>query len=171
MRMLFNFKRLGIILQAMKQKHNSNETIAQNRKASHEFLIEERFETGIVLEGWEVKSLRAGKVQIDQSYVLLKNSEAWLFGAQISPLPTVSTHIHPEPQRTRKLLLHQRELAKLIGSVERKGYTLIPLSLYWKGNHIKLQIGLAKGKKAHDKRASEKERDWQRQKQRLMKDF
>ncbi|EKD55328.1 MAG: SsrA-binding protein [uncultured bacterium] len=155
----------------MKQKHNSNATIAQNRKAHHEYAIEERYEAGIVLEGWEVKSLRAGKAQIDQSYVLLKNGEAWLFGGQISPLPTASTHIHPDPQRTRKLLLHQSELSKLIGSVERKGYTLIPLSLYWKGKHIKLQIGLAKGKKAHDKRASEKERDWQRQKQRLRKDL
>ena len=162
---------MSIILQPMKQKHHSNETLAENRKAYHEYSIEERFEAGIVLEGWEVKSLRAGKAQLDQSYVLLKNGEAWLLGGQISPLPTASTHIHPEPQRTRKLLLHQRELARLIGSVERKGYTLIPLSLYWKGKHIKLQIGLAKGKKAHDKRATEKERDWQRQKQRLLKDF
>lgn len=154
----------------MNQKQNSNQTIAVNRKAHHEFSIEERFEAGVVLEGWEVKSLRAGKVQLDQSYVLLKNGEAWLIGGLITPLQTVSTHINPDPTRTRKLLLHQRELSKLIGSVERKGYTLIPLSLYWKGNRIKLQIGLAKGKKAHDKRATEKERDWQRQKQRVMKD-
>lgn len=155
----------------MNKKQNSNDTIAVNRKAHHEFSIEERFEAGIVLEGWEVKSLRAGKTQLDQSYVLLKNGEAYLFGAQISPLPTASTHINPEPQRTRKLLLHKRELGKLIGSVERKGYTLIPLSLYWKGKHIKVQIGLAKGKKTHDKRADEKERDWKRQKQRLLKDM
>ncbi|MEO8400932.1 MAG: SsrA-binding protein SmpB [Gammaproteobacteria bacterium] len=155
----------------MNKKQNSNDTIAVNRKAHHEFSIEERFEAGIVLEGWEVKSLRAGKTQLDQSYVLLKSGEAYLFGAQISPLPTASTHINPEPQRTRKLLLHKRELSKLIGSVERKGYTLIPLSLYWKGKHIKVQIGLAKGKKTHDKRADEKERDWKRQKQRLLKDM
>jgi SsrA-binding protein len=153
----------------MNQKQNTNQTIAQNRKAQHEYHIEERFEAGIALEGWEVKSLRAGKTQLDQSYVILKNNEVWLIGALITPLQTASTHIHPDPQRTRKLLLHQREIAKLIGSVERKGYTLIPLSLYWKGNHIKLQIGLAKGKKAHDKRATEKDRDWQRQKQRLLK--
>lgn len=155
----------------MNQKQNSNQTIAVNRKAHHEFSIEERFEAGMVLEGWEVKSLRAGKTQLDQSYVLLKNGEAWLIGALITPLQTASTHINPDPTRTRKLLLHQRELSKLIGSVERKGYTLIPLSLYWKGKHVKLQIGLAKGKKAHDKRASEKDRDWQRQKQRVMKDY
>jgi SsrA-binding protein len=155
----------------MKQKHNSNDTIALNRKASYEFHIEERFETGIVLEGWEVKSLRAGRTQLDQSYVLLKNNEVWLIGTSITPLQTASTHINPDPQRTRKLLLHQREIDKLIGSVERKGYTLVPLSLYWKGKHIKVQIGLAKGKKAHDKRATEKDRDWERQKQRVMKDF
>jgi SsrA-binding protein len=154
----------------MNQKQNTNQTIAVNRKAHHEYLIEERFEAGIVLEGWEVKSLRAGKTQLDQSYVIIKNSEVWLIGGQITPLQTVSTHITPDPQRTRKLLLQQREISKLIGSVERKGYTLIPLSLYWKGKHVKLQIGLAKGKKAHDKRASEKDRDWQRQKQRVMKD-
>lgn len=155
----------------MKQKQNSNETIASNRKAFHEFAIEERFETGIVLEGWEVKSLRAGKTQLDQAYVIIKNGEAWLFGALITPLPTVSTHINPDQQRTRKLLLKKKELDKLIGQVERKGYTLIPLSLYWKENHIKLQIGLAKGKKDHDKRAAEKDRDWQRQKQRIQKNL
>jgi SsrA-binding protein len=155
----------------MNQKQNSNDTIALNRKAYHEYHIEERFEAGIVLEGWEVKSLRAGRTQLDQGYVLLKNNEVWLIGALITPLQTVSTHIHPDPQRTRKLLLHQREIAKLVGSVERKGYTLIPLSLYWKGKHVKLQIGLAKGKKDHDKRAAEKDRDWQRQKQRLLKDY
>lgn len=150
-------------------KQSSNQNIATNRKALHDFLIEERFEAGIVLEGWEVKSLRAGRTQLDQGYVILKNREVWLIGASITPLPTVSTHIVPDPQRTRKLLLHQREIAKLIGLVERKGYTLVPLSLYWKANKVKIQIGLAKGKKAHDKRASEKERDWQREKQRLLK--
>jgi SsrA-binding protein len=151
----------------MKQKTNSN--IALNRKATHEFSIEERFEAGLVLEGWEVKSLRAGRIQLDQGYVFLKNGQAWLFGALITPLQTASTHINPDPQRTRKLLLHARELNKLLGYVERKGYTLVPLSLYWKENRVKLEIGLAKGKKLHDKRADEKERDWKREKERLFK--
>jgi len=153
----------------MSTKQKSNETIALNRKARHEFSIEERFEAGIVLQGWEIKSLRAGRVQLDQSYVIIKNAEAYLFGSNITPLITASTHITPDPQRSRKLLLHQKELNKLIGSVERKGYTLIPLSLYWKNNLVKLEVGLAKGKKQHDKRADEKERDWQREKQRLLK--
>lgn len=155
----------------MNQKQNSNQTIAVNRRATYEYFVEERFEAGIVLEGWEVKSLRAGKTQLDQSYVIVKDGEAFLLGGLITPLQTASTHIHPDPQRTRKLLLHRREIDKLIGSVERKGYTLIPLSLYWKGKNIKLQIGLAKGKKDHDKRATEKDRDWKRQKQRIVKDL
>lgn len=153
----------------MKQTQKTNSTIAVNRRAHHEYFIEERFEAGLVLEGWEVKSLRAGRVQLDQGYVTLKNAEAWLFGALITPLQTASTHIHPDPQRTRKLLLKARELNKLIGSVERRGFTLVPLSLYWKNNRVKLEIGLAKGKKMHDKRAADKERDWKRQKQRLLK--
>lgn len=153
----------------MSSKQKSNDTIVENRKARHEFHIEERFEAGLALEGWEVKSLRSGRVQLDQSYVLLKDGQAYLFGATITPLQTASTHITPDPQRSRKLLLHQRELNKLIGSVERKGYTLMPLSLYWKNNLVKAQIGLAKGKKQHDKRADEKNRDWERDKQRLMK--
>jgi len=153
----------------MNKKTQSDSNIAQNRRALHDYAIEERFEAGIVLEGWEVKSIRAGRVQLDQSYVLLKNGEAWLFGAQITPLITASTHQVNDPTRSRKLLMHKIELNRLIGNVDRKGYTLVPLSLYWKGAHIKIQIGLAKGKKAHDKRASEKERDWQREKQRLMK--
>lgn len=153
----------------MSQKQKSNESIAVNRKARHEFSFDERFEAGLALQGWEVKSLRAGRVQIDQSYVLLKNGEAWLFGALITPLGTVSTHITPDPTRNRKLLLKLRELSKLIGSVERKGYTLIPLSLYWKDNFVKLEIALAKGKKQHDKRADEKDRDWAREKGRLIK--
>jgi len=153
----------------MKKTQKTNATIANNRKASHDFFIEERYEAGVALQGWEVKSLRAGRVQLDQGYVMLKNGEAWLFGSQITPLLTASTHINPDPTRTRKLLLHQRELNKLIGSVERKGYTLVPLQLYWKDNLVKLEIGLAKGKKLHDKRDSEKERDWIREKQRLMK--
>jgi SsrA-binding protein len=155
----------------MKQKQNTNQTIAINRKANYEYFVEERFEAGIILEGWEVKSLRAGKTQLDQSYVIVKNGEAFLLGGLITPLQTASTHIQPDQQRTRKLLLHRREIDKLIGSVERKGYTLIPLSLYWKGKHVKLQIGLAKGKKDHDKRATEKDRDWKRQKQRMVKDL
>jgi SsrA-binding protein len=154
----------------MKQK-TSESSIAVNRKATHDYSIEERFEAGIVLEGWEVKSLRAGRVQLDQGYVIVKSGEVWLIGALITPLQTASTHIHPDPQRTRKLMLHAREINKLIGSVERKGYTLIPLNLHWKKNRVKLEIGLAKGKKLHDKRAAEKDRDWKRQKQRLMKDY
>jgi SsrA-binding protein len=144
-------------------------TIARNKKARHDFFIEERFEAGLVLEGWEVKSLRAGHVQIRDSYILLKEGEAYLFGALITPLPTASTHIHPDPQRNRKLLLHRRELGKLIGAVERKGYALIPTAMYWKRGRAKVEIGLAKGKTTHDKRTTEKDRDWQRQKQRLLK--
>lgn len=153
----------------MKQTQKTNKAIALNRKATHEYFIEERFEAGLVLEGWEVKSLREGRVQLDQAYVLLKKAEAWLFGALITPLQTASTHINPDPQRNRKLLLKARELSRLIGNVERKSYTLIPLSLYWHNNRVKLEIGLAKGKKLHDKRASEKEKDWAREKQRLLK--
>ncbi len=155
----------------MKQKQKSDQTIAVNRKAHHEYSIEERFEAGLALLGWEVKSLRAGKVQLDQAYVIIKRGEAWLFGGLITPLQTASTHRETDPQRTRKLLLHAREIAKLIGHVERKGYTLIPLKLYWKNNRVKLEIALAKGKKLHDKRAAEKDRDWQRQKQRLGKEI
>ena len=150
-------------------KPKTNTTIATHRKAHHEYFIEDRVEAGIVLEGWEVKSLRAGRVQLDHSYVLLKQGEAWLFGALITPLSTASTHINPDSQRSRKLLLKLREINKLIGSVERRGYTIVPLSLYWKNNRVKIEIGIAKGKKLHDKRATEKERDWQRQKQRLIK--
>ena len=153
----------------MSKGQKNDNIIALNRKATHEYFIEERFEAGMVLQGWEVKSLRAGKVQLDQGYILLRKGEIFLFGALITPLPTVSTHLIPEAQRNRKLLLHSREINKLIGSVERKGYTLVPLKLYWKHNKVKLELGLAKGKKLHDKRASEKERDWQRQKQRLNK--
>ncbi len=153
----------------MNQKQKFSATIAVNRKAHHDYAIEDHFEAGLVLQGWEVKSLRAGRVQLDQSYVLLKKGEAWLLGSLITPLLTASTHIVPDAQRTRKLLLHQRELNKLIGSVERKGYTLIPLKLYWKNNRVKLDIALAKGKKLHDKRAAAKERDWQRDKQRMVK--
>jgi SsrA-binding protein len=153
----------------MKNTQKTNDAIANNRKALHDFFIEDRFEAGIALQGWEVKSLRAGRVQLDQGYVMLKGGEAFLFGALITPLQTVSTHITPDAQRTRKLLLSRHELNKLIGSVERKGYTLVPLQLYWKENLVKLEVGLAKGKKLHDKRDSERERDWKREKERLLK--
>lgn len=152
-----------------KKEKAPSSTIVLNKKARHDFFIEERYEAGIALEGWEVKSLRAGKVQIRDSYVLLKDGEAFLFGTLITPLPTVSTHINPDPQRTRKLLMHRREINKLIGAVERKGYTVVPTAMYWKAGKIKVEIGLAKGKQAHDKRQTEKERDWQREKQRLLK--
>jgi len=144
-------------------------TIALNKKAKHDFYIEDRYEAGIALQGWEVKSLREGRVQIKESYVTLKDGEAFLFGAHIVPLSTASTHIHPDPTRTRKLLLHRRELSKLIGLVERQGYTLVPTAMYWKKGNAKLEIGLAKGKKQHDKRASDKDRDWKREKERLFK--
>ena len=144
-------------------------TIVLNKKARHDYFIEEKFEAGLALQGWEVKSLRAGRIQIRDSYILLKDNEAFLFGALVTPLPTASTHITPEPMRTRKLLLHRRELDRLRGAVERKGYAVIPTAMYWKHGRAKVEIGLAKGKKAHDKRRAEKDRDWDRQKQRLMR--
>ncbi|BDZ72628.1 MULTISPECIES: SsrA-binding protein SmpB [Methylophaga] len=151
-----------------KKKVGEN-TIAVNRKARHEFFIEDRFEAGLVLEGWEVKSLRDGKAQLNESYVHVRNGEAWLANALITALKTASTHIKPEPQRDRKLLLHRAELHKLIGAVERKGYTLIPLNMYWKKGMAKIEIALAKGKQLHDKRATEKDRDWNRDKARILK--
>ncbi len=150
-------------------KGAGSSTIVTNKKARHDYFIEDRFEAGLALEGWEVKSLRAGKVQIVDSYVFIKDGEAYVSNIMITPLPTASTHIHPEPTRVRKLLLHRQEIDRLIGAVERKGYTLVALSLYWKHGRVKAEIGLAKGKQAHDKRATEKERDWQREKQRLLK--
>jgi SsrA-binding protein len=144
-------------------------SIADNRKARHEYFIEETYEAGLALQGWEVKSLRAGRVQLKEAYVYLKNAEAFLFGAHISALPTASTHVIPDPIRTRKLLLNRSELNGLVGSVERKGYTLVPLEMYWKTGRAKLRIGLAKGKQAHDKRETSKDRDWQREKSRLLK--
>ncbi|MGZ8196640.1 MAG: SsrA-binding protein SmpB [Methylosarcina sp.] len=152
-----------------KNKNQQQATIAVNRQATHEYYIEERYEAGMLLEGWEVKSLREGRVQLKESYVTLKRGEAWLSGAHISALLSASTHVNPEAVRAKKLLLNRHELNKLIGSVERKGYTLIPLSMYWKKGRAKLEIGLAKGKQLHDKRASSKERDWQREKARIMK--
>ena len=152
-----------------KQGSSGDSTIALNKKARHDYFIEERYEAGIALEGWEVKSLREGRVQLKESYVVIKDAEAFLLGAHISPLATASTHIHPNPTRTRKLLMHRRELNKLIGLVERKGFTLVPTAMYWKRGRAKLEIGLAKGKKQHDKRTTEKERDWKRDKQRILK--
>jgi SsrA-binding protein len=148
---------------------NQNNRIAVNRKATHDYFIEERLEAGLVLEGWELKSIRAGRVQLNESYVFVKRGEAWLFGVNISPLLSASTHINPDPSRTRKLLLHQREIDRLIGYTEREGYTIVPLSLYWKKGRVKCEMGLAKGKKQHDKRATEKDREWAREKQRVMK--
>ncbi|HWK48984.1 MAG TPA: SsrA-binding protein SmpB [Steroidobacter sp.] len=152
-----------------KQKADNNPTIAENRQARHEYFIEETYEAGMALQGWEVKSMRAGRVQLKEAYVFLKNAEAFIFGAHISALPTASTHVIPDPIRTRKLLLNRAELSRLVGAVERKGYTLVPLEMYWKAGRAKLRIGLAKGKKEHDKRATSKDRDWQREKSRLMK--
>ena len=152
-----------------KKEKSKNSTIALNKKAKHDYFIDDRYEAGLSLEGWEVKSIRAGRIQINESYILLQNGEAFLFGANISPLPTASTHIKPDPTRNRKCLLHRTELNRLIGAVERKGYTLIPTALNWKHGLVKLEIGVARGKKAHDKRAAEKEKDWNREKQRLLK--
>jgi len=152
-----------------KTSANSGSTIALNKKARHEYTLEDRLEAGLALEGWEVKSLRAGRVQMVDSYILLKNGEAFLFGALITPLPTASTHINPDPRRTRKLLMHRDEIDKLIGAVERKGYSLIPTAMYWRKGRAKLEIALAKGKKEHDKRATLKDRDWQRDRQRILK--
>ena len=154
---------------AKQKKGTPNNRIAENRKARFEYTLEETFEAGLVLEGWEVKSLRAGKGGIAESYVLIKNAEAWLLGSQITPLLSASTHIRPETTRTRKLLLNKKELRRLIGAVERKGYTIVPLLMYWKEGRAKLSIAVAKGKQLHDKRKTEKDRDWQRSKQRLSK--
>lgn len=144
-------------------------SITDNKKAFHDYFIEERYEAGLMLEGWEVKSIRAGRSNLKESYVVLKNGAVYLIGCHISPLPTASTHIHPDPTRSRKLLLHAAEISKLIGKVERAGYTLVPLNLHFSKGRIKLEIGLAKGKKQHDKRESDKERDWKREQSQLMK--
>ena len=154
---------------ARKPKKPASNTIALNKKARFDYFIEETFEAGIALEGWEVKSLRAGRIQLKESYVRILHGEAFLLGAHISPLATASTHVSPDPVRTRKLLLKRPELNRLIGLTERAGYTLIPTAMYWKRGRAKLEIGLAKGKKLHDKRASEKDRDWKREKERLFK--
>ena len=152
-----------------KKPKKVNTTIAQNKRTRHDFALDERFEAGLVLTGWEVKSLRAGKVQLVDSYVLLKDGEVLLLGAQIEPLQSASTHVEVEPKRTRKLLLHEREIAKILKATERDGYTCVATSLYWKKHLVKCEIAIARGKKAFDKRASEKERDWTREKQRTVR--
>lgn len=144
-------------------------SIVENRKARHDYFIEEKFEAGIVLEGWEVKAIRAGRVQLAESYVIVRDGELWLLNMHVSPLATASTHIHPNATRTRKLLMHKNEINKLIGKVEIRGYTLVPLNLHFKNGRIKLEFGLGKGKKLHDKRDSARDKEWQREKERIMK--
>jgi SsrA-binding protein len=144
-------------------------SIIANKKAFHDYFVEERFEAGISLQGWEVKAIRAGRANIKESYVVIRSGEVFLFGMHVTALPEASTHVHPDPIRTRKLLLHANQISKLIGQVERAGYTLLPLNLHYLRGRIKVEIGLAKGKKQHDKRDAEKERDWDREKARLMR--
>jgi len=153
----------------MSKTSSENKLIASNKKAWHDYTIETQFEAGLVLEGWEIKSIRAGHVQLKESYILLKSNEAWLFGAHITPLKTASTHIDPDPLRTRKLLLNRKEINKLFVAKDREGYTVVPLDLHWFHNRVKINIAIAKGKKQHDKRASTKEREWNREKQRILK--
>jgi len=144
-------------------------SIVQNKKAFHDYFIEEKYEAGLALDGWEVKAIRAGRAQLKESYVIIQKGELFLIGSHISPLPTASTHVHPDPVRTRKLLLHAEEISRLIGKVERAGYTLVALDLHYTKGRIKVEIGLAKGKKKHDMRETEKQREWEREKQRLMR--
>lgn len=144
-------------------------SIVQNKKAFHDYFIEEKYEAGIMLEGWEVKAIRAGRVQLKEAYVTAKDGALYLFGSHISPLPTASTHIHPDPVRTRKLLLHKLEIDRIIGKAQRSGYTLMPLDMHYKNGRVKLEIGLAKGKKQHDKRATEREKDAKREAAQAMK--
>ncbi|WP_126454558.1 SsrA-binding protein SmpB [Sulfuriflexus mobilis] len=152
-----------------KKKKVVSNTIALNKKSRHDYSLEDRFEAGLVLEGWEVKSLRAGHVQLKDSYIIIQNGEAYLIGCHISPLQTASTHISPDATRLRKLLLHHNELDKLISAVDRKGYSIVPTAMYWVRGRAKLEIALAKGKQLHDKRAAEKGRDWEREKSRILK--
>lgn len=144
-------------------------SIVNNKKAFHEYFIEEKFEAGVVLEGWEVKAIRAGRANVKEAYIVIRGGEVFIFGMHITPMPTASTHVNPDPVRTRKLLLHAKQISKLIGQVERAGYTLVPIDLHFTRGRIKIEVGLAKGKKQHDKRETEKERDWNREKQRLMR--
>ena len=153
----------------MAKKSDQPGPIAQNKKARFDYFIEERLEAGMALQGWEVKSMRAGKAQLTDAFVILREGEAWLLGSHITPLNTASTHVLPDPKRMRKLLLNRREIDRLTGLVDRKGYTLIALELYWSKNRAKLAVGLAKGKKQHDKRDTEKDRDWERDKARIMR--
>jgi SsrA-binding protein len=152
-----------------KKEQKEHSSIAQNKKARFDYFIEDRLEAGLALQGWEVKSMRAGKAQLTDSFVIFRDGEAWLLGSHVTPLNTVSTHVVAEPKRTRKLLMNRREIDRLIGLVERKGYTLIALELYWSKNRVKVAVGLAKGKKQHDKRDTEKDRDWKRDKARALK--
>ena len=152
-----------------KDKAKGGGTVALNKRARHEYHLEERFEAGLALQGWELKSIRAGRANITESYAVIRSGELFLFGAQITPLISASTHVVADDRRTRKLLLHRREIDTLVGRVERDGYTLIPTALYWKGNKVKAELALAKGKQAHDKRAASKDRDWAREKQRVMR--
>ena len=152
-----------------KDNKDSGSTIALNKRARHEYSLLERFEAGIALEGWEVKALRAGRIAFADSYALIQHGEIFLIGAQITPLLSASTHVKTVDRRTRKLLLHRREIDKLVGAVERDGFTVVPTAMYWKNNRVKVEVALAKGKQAHDKRAASKERDWQRDKQRIMR--
>lgn len=152
-----------------KDSGSGNATIAQNKRARHDYSIEERVEAGIALQGWEVKALRAGRISLAESYAIVRKGEIFLFGAQITPLISTSTHIVPDDRRSRKLLMHRAEIDRLIGKVERDGFTLIPLALYWKNGKVKLDLALAKGKQAHDKRETAKKRDWEREKQRTMR--
>ena len=152
-----------------KDKANSTGTIAQNKRVRHEYHLEERFEAGMALQGWELKAIRAGRANITEAYAVVRGGELFLFGAQITPLIQASSHVIADDRRTRKLLLHKREIDGLIGKVERDGYTIVPISLYWKGNKVKAEIALAKGKQTHDKREASKDRDWARDKQRLMR--
>ena len=157
----------------MNNKHrklkSATNTIALNKKAKFDYFIEQSYEAGLSLAGWEVKSLREGRVQLKESYVAIKHNEAWLLGAHLAPLPSASTHIQPEALRPRKLLLHRKQLNQLIGATERRGYTLVPIALYWIKNRAKLKVGLGKGKKQHDKRAAIKEKHWQREQSRILK--
>jgi SsrA-binding protein len=163
-------QRHGTMAEKNKRKEKAApRVIAENRKARFDYFIEEEMEAGIALEGWEVKSLRAGRANLTEGYAVIRDTEAWLLGAHITPLSSASTHVHAEPTRLRRLLLHRRELNRLIGAVDREGYTVVPLKLYWKNGRAKLAVGLAKGKKKHDKRASIKSRDWERQRGRLMR--
>ena len=154
---------------AKRGRKSSDNQIAQNRKARHDYFIDETIEAGLQLEGWEVKSLRDGRAQLSEGYVIMRGDEAWLVGAHFSPLPSTSTHVKADPTRSRKLLMHRGELDRLVGMVERKGYALVPLDLHWRKGKVKLSVGLARGKKQHDKRQTKKDQDWQRQKARILK--